>query len=462
MQIAFTGAKMTGMIVNSLHVLSEIHVAFTEAEASSLIVNALHLGLATLGAFTIFFAARAPRFDRLFWPLVFGLSGAIGLLALLISSPKVWFSDFKLAYWQAAEAAWRGHAALVEVFERGVNGFVNLPIIAYLFAPFALLPVQGATLVFSAIGGAAVLASWLLMTRMFALNRRDSALLLFGLAAFGPLIYSVRQANSSHLLLPLLLWALLAIRNNREGLGGVLFGFAAVMKPPLLIVGVLYFLRAKWKVVAGGLAVCALFGLASLAVFGWEMHQTWYELSIAPYAGRPLSAFNTQSIASFVARIEAGIPGLIEWDPLTLSTAGKGALYAITALLVALCLAAGWRTRPSPAQMEIEVFIAITLACLVSTLSWSHYFVWLAPAFAIFLQRRDELGPWRWAALAAFVLAAPIEFLSPWMRLGAYGPFTNLLSSHLMIAGLIVLLTLLRLRHGVINVAARSATQAAS
>lgn len=439
---------MSGIVVNSLQVLSEVHVVLTNAEASSLIVNALHFVLMALGAFAIIVAARAPRFEKLFWPLVFGLSGAIGVFTLLVSSPRLWFSDFKLAYWQAGEAVWRGRDAMIEVFERGVNGFVNLPIIAYLFAPFGLLSEEAAAALFFVIGAVALLASWLLMTKMFALSRRDSALLLFALAAFGPIAYSVRQGNSSHHLLAILLLGFAAIRSRREGLGGMLFGFAAVMKPPLLVLGVPYALRAKWKVVAGGFAICAGFGLASLAVFGWDLHRTWYELSIEPYAGRPLAAINAQSIASFVARIESGIAGFIDWDPRTLSTAGKGVVYAISALLVALCVAAGWRTKPSPAQLEIETLIAVTLVCLVSTLTWSHYFVWFAPVFAIFLKQRDELGAWKWAALAAFVLAAPIEFLSPWMRDGVYGSFSNLLTSHLTIAALITLLTLARLRYG--------------
>lgn len=439
---------MSGIVVNSLQFLSEAHVVLTNANASSLLINSMHLGLTALGAFAIVAAARAPRFEKLFWPLTFALSGAIGAAAVLVSSPRIWFSDFKLAYWQAGEAIWRGPEALLEVFERGVNGFVNLPIVAYLFAPFGLLSEQAAAAVFFLLGAVALLGSWFLMTRMFALSRRDSALLLLALAAFGPIIYSVRQGNSSHHLLALLLLGFAAIRGGRETIGGMLFGLAAVMKPPLLVLGFAYALRAKWKVVAGGLLICAGFALASLAVFGWELHRSWYELVIEPYAGQPVAALNAQSVASFVARLQTGLPGIVDWDPVTLSPLAKGAVYLISALLALLCVAACWRTKPSPEQMEIEALLAITLVCLVSTLTWSHYFAWFAPCFAIFLARREELGGWKWAALGGFILAAPIEFLSPWMRDGVYGPFTNLLTSHLTIAALLVFFTLARLRYG--------------
>ncbi len=424
---------------------------------NSLIVNSLHLVLAAVGVFAIVFAARTPRFDRLFWPLVFGLSGAIGVFTLLIVPPPYWFWDFKIAYWPAGEAVWRDRGALIEIFERGVHGFVNLPILAYLFAPFGLLPANAAGVLYSLIGVGAVIVSWRLMTRMFALDRRGSALLLFSLAAFGPLSYSLRDANSSHILLATLLLGLSAIRSGREGLGGVLFGLTAALKPPLLILGVLYALRGRWKVVAGGLAVCVSLVLASLAVFGWDVHQSWYESTIAPFAGHPVAAYNAQSIASFIARIELGLPGLIDWEPTTLSPTGKGAVYISSALLLLLCVAACWRARPSPAQLEIEVFIAVTLVCLVSTLAWSHYFVWLAPAFVVLLRGRENFDAWQWAVLAALVLAAPIEFISPWMENGAYGPFSNLLTSHLTIAALIVLIALARLRYRSIAGAKRDA-----
>ena len=413
---------------------------------SSLIVNSLHLILAGLGALAIFFAARRPSFDKAFWPLVFLLSGAIGAFTLLILPPPYWFWDFKIAYWPAGEAVWRDRDTLIEIFERGVHGFVNLPIVAYLFAPFGLLPANAAGVVYSAIGVAALGLSCRLMTQMFALDRRASALLLFGLAAFGPISYSLRDANSSHILLAVLLLGLAAIRGGRDVLGGALFGCAAVLKPPLLILGVLYALRAKWKVVAGGLGVCVGAVLASLAVFGWDVHVGWYEATIAPFAGQPVAAYNAQSIASVIARMEAGIPGLVDWRPATLSTLGKTAVIAASALLVMLCVAAGWR-RPTAAQLETETLIAITLVCLVSTLAWSHYFVWLAPAFVVLLQAREASRAWRWAVLAALILAAPIEFISPWMEHGVYGPLTNLLTSHLTIAGLIVLTALARLRH---------------
>lgn len=426
---------------------------------SSLVVNSLHLILAGLGVFAILFAARTPRLDKAFRPLVFGLSGAIGVFTLLILPPPYWFWDFKIAYWPAGEAIWRDREAFVEILERGVHGFVNIPIVAFLFAPFGLLSPNAAGVVYSLIGAGAVYASWRLMTRMFELDRRASALLLFGLAAFGPLSYSLRDANSSHILLAILLLGLSVIRNGREGLGGVLFGFAAVLKPPLLILGVLYALRGRWKVVAGGLGVCVGVVLASLAVFGWDLHQSWYEATIAPFAGQPVAAYNAQSIVSFIARIESGIPGLIDWEPAVLSPAGKAASMAISALLVALCVAACWRTRPTSAQMEIEVFMAIALVCLVSTLAWSHYFVWLAPAFVILLQRREELGAGQWAVLAALILAMPIEFISPWMEHGAYGPLSNLLTSHLTIAGLIVLFGLARLRYGAVKPASPIAAE---
>jgi alpha-1,2-mannosyltransferase len=107
-----------------------------------------------------------------------------------------------------------------------------------------------------------------------------------------------------------------------------------------------------------------------------------------------------------------------------------------------------WACRKGKAQIEIELALVLALICLISSLSWSHYFVWLLPGFAILFVRtgrQSDAPEFRWIFLAAFALAAPAQFLSVPMATGFY-PGALLLTSHLAIAGIIVFALLCKLR----------------
>ena len=97
--------------------------------------------------------ARSTLSDRRFWVVTGLLTVGMGLFLLSISEPPRFFKDFYTAYFAAGEAVLTGPEALRPQLEKGVNGFVNLPIVAYLFAPFALLP-------FGAAGPAMASRGW--------------------------------------------------------------------------------------------------------------------------------------------------------------------------------------------------------------------------------------------------------------------------------------------------------------
>ena len=87
---------------------------------------------------------------------------AIGLHAVWwwICEPPTLFSDFFKAYYPAAEHLWEaGLASQWPFTEAGAGGFVNLPILAWLFVPLVPLGEVTAGWVFLGIG---IVACWLL------------------------------------------------------------------------------------------------------------------------------------------------------------------------------------------------------------------------------------------------------------------------------------------------------------
>lgn len=384
------------------------------------------------------------------------LSGTMALFLLRMSDPVSVLEDFRQAYYLAGVAVQTSPGALGPIIERGVHGFVNLPIVAYAFWPFGLMSAYWASATYSAIGVCFVLLAWRLLVRLAALDQRQAGMLLFLFAGSGPLVYGFKEGNTSHFLLALLALALTWLRQAREISAGALLGLAGVIKPPLLLVGIYFLLRGRWRVVLGGVVVCVVTVLLSISVFGWAMHERWYELCIRPYGQGPLAAFNVQSVQAFVLRLQVGPEGLFDWDPKLLTEPFS---TLSTFLLVSLWATVVWRLRhaaeqdrdgsATPSRLETDLMVVVILACVSSPVSWSHYYTWLLIPAAFFLAdgsllRRSRMSRWLgWVGLV--LLATPvitIRWESEWM--GAL--YRILLVSQLLLGGLLWLALLLRAR----------------
>lgn len=415
-----------------------------------LLAHLLGLGL---GVMFIADLARRNAPDRLFWGAVAGASLLMAAFVFQVSEPLARFDDFTTVYWIAGSAALQGTDAVAALFGDGVTGFVNIPILAYLFAPFALFPPLPAALLFTGLGILATLFSWRALTHAAELDRHGAALLLFLFAAFGPLLYSLREGNTSHFVLALVAWAFLLVRERKDLAAGALLGAAALIKLPLLLFGVYFALRGRWLVAAGGASVVAAVGLASLAVFGWDSHVQWYETSIAPFARNPIPALNVQSIAGALARLELGPSSVLDWTPHELSPEFRLVASLLTLVVVALAAASAVAPRPKTAQPvsrgvahETEYLIVLMLACIVSTLSWSHYYTWALMPIAFFVGRTPHFPaalPARvmgWIAIA--LAAAPMAHLSfgnaMLEELNARLGTSRLLAGGLILLGLLV------------------------
>ncbi|KCZ87529.1 hypothetical protein HHI_15808 [Hyphomonas hirschiana VP5] len=418
-------------------------------------INGVHFAGAILGFFLILRLAGSERYSHLMWPvaLVWGAIMTVIVFVNTLPSPEFIFWDFVKCYWLAGDLIWNGPQALAGAYDADSLVFVNLPIVAYLFAPFGLMsPMTGAILL-TLVGLPVVALIWRLLVKMYALDSRDSALLFFALCVFGPLLYSFKVGNTSHFVLALILGGMAMGRSGKGFAAGALFGVAAVIKPALLLIGVLYFLRGRWNVVAGGAAVIAGSAALSLLIFGWDMHVLWYETTIAPYASSTVSAYGNQTLQGLVARFEVGGPAGHDYDPYTLSAAGRLAAQGLALLLVLGAVFSAWYsrrlTRPTNDDIEIELMMAVTLAMVVSTVSWVHYYVWILPAIvALWVRTRpgDVLAGWRWPLVGAFALSAGTAFVSHSMTVGRFGPLSNFVASHWLWGALIILGMLALLR----------------
>ncbi len=387
------------------------------------------------------------------WQTVCAAS-AFGLTIFAISEPRHRFEDFVDAYY-AGGAIVLGGGGVDQRFARGVNGFVNLPILAYAFVPFAVLPPAVAAGIFTALGVLAVVYTWRLLVKELCLDRYRAALLLALFLANGPLMNSIREGNTSHFALLAVTLALLELRRSRDLWAGFLIGVAGLFKLPLLVFGAYFVVRRRFRAAAGGALAIGSAALLSVLVFGLDAHLTWYRQFIASAGENPLAAFNVQSFSALMARLERG-GGLCDWNGHPLSRLGRSVASGSALLLYAVSLIAAIRPRgsatrsaPSRAELELEFLVVLMLACTTSPLAWSHYYALCLLPVAFMLEPGSRVldTPATRALGCLAIFGVSLLVVRPVCEgLGIFAVPYSLLVSHYLFAGIAILLLLLRER----------------
>lgn len=363
-----------------------------------------------------------PRASARAWLTVSLAVGAA--LVFAISEPQSeWFGDFVEAYYQGGAALLQGIDEVPKAFAQGVHGFVNIPILAFPFAPFALMPKMTAAIVYLVLGLLASVFTWLTLVRGLRFDAKSTALLGLLFALNGPLHNSLREGNTSHFALLACVLALFQLRERRDFAAGALIATAALFKLPLLLFGLYFLLRRRYRAVLGGAVTFLGSTTCSVALFGWDAHVQWYERFVASAGDNPIGAFNVQSIPALLLRFERAGEVICNWAGFPLSAANRFVSLALSTLLLggvllsALLpeLGAGPRRPPTSLEEAFEFSCVLVLACVTSPLAWSHYYCWMLLPLALLLAPGSAaaLGRQRpWLALAAVAVSVPV--LRPW------------------------------------------------
>jgi hypothetical protein len=355
------------------------------------------------------------------WLLVAAFGIAAQVILWSISEPVDLFSDFYKAYFPAAHRLLtEGAVATWVTPESAAVGFVNLPILAWLFVPLALLGESAAGWAFLVVGIAAVAVTYMMLLRLGDFDVLTGAMLALSILANGPLVNSLREGNTTHIVLLLLTVALLLWRAGSEFAAGAVLGLCALIKLPLMLFGLYALLRGRWRMVAGGTTAIAGAGLLSLAVFGLQINIDWYRNCVEPFVGGVMPAFNVQSIDGFLARLETGPARMMEWTPHAPSLWHRIVRSVVLALLFLSAFVAIIRGRNQYAaatrpfgRNALEFSIVLVLAVVTSPVSWSHYYLLLLLPWALYLGGRLGL-PYDAAThglMAVGMLLAPLPII---------------------------------------------------
>jgi hypothetical protein len=229
-------------------------------------------------------------------------------------------------------------------------------------------------LFFRAFGRGLQLRWWLLAT-----------LLLLG---WVPVIEDLWLGQFSLCLALLLTGAWLALRDGRDGRGGVLLGLALSLKLVGWPVVLFLALRRRWRGVLAAGGVFAAAHLLAAVVHGWAMVKDYY-LVVGPQVSALYRTHDANfSLWTVGTRLfaEAGFNfvSLPLWPAPALAKA-LTVLVPLAALLLILRLA--WRAQ----RFGTAFALLVGAGVMLNPIGWTHYFILLAFALSLIVQRLRAL-----------------------------------------------------------------------
>jgi alpha-1,2-mannosyltransferase len=265
--------------------------------------------------------------------------------------------------------------------------FTYPPFAALLFSLLARLPQQQALSLFN--WGSVAVAAWVAAsgvrywsgktdwrsTFASARNRWGAAVFLLAVLNLGPWRETLAFGQINILLMGLMAADLLnrSPRWQRSFPGnGFLVGIAAGIKLTPLVFGLYYFMRRDWR----GLGNMGA-GFAATVLLGWLLRPTeslWFWFDILPDTSRIGGAGYVDNLSIKGALLHFGVPH----DAVTLPW------IVLNLLVVALCAVVVKLASDQGARLVAISATALAML-LISPVSWSHHWVWMAavlPAFA--------------------------------------------------------------------------------
>jgi hypothetical protein len=374
----------------------------------------------------------------------------IGYWMWKMSDPPIVFSDFTQAYYPAGRAILADIPTLYHRIaaceEAAICGFVNIPIVAFVFAPLSTFTLPTAQLLFALLSLAGVVLTIYMLWSMSEapLPARCTIAVLF--VFNGPLFYSLKEGNLTHFALLLLVAAFVCLDKERDRWAGALLALAAVLKLPLLLLGLYFAIKGRWRVVAGFASALMGVAAASLLYAGWTSHVEWYREAVQPFANKGLSAFNVQSFDAFLLRLHEDAK-LYDWKPADVVWQLRMLRYALAAGILGVSCRLFMRTHgPDRKKVEfLELSMVLCVALIISPISWTHYYLLLLLPLCLYAGNRlpmPQYGAWLgWMGLCALLISPPVTFVPPMS--GFWGQIiVKLFVSHYL-AGAVLLLILL-------------------
>jgi len=366
--------------------------------------------------------------------------GAIALLLFVAEhiNGRFWLNDFRV-YYGAGDALFTGEPLYGVAHGLGTGVFKYAPVLAMVYAVFALLPyglaasLQYALITLAFLDGIRRIDR---LVREELLGGRKASylpLFLIGITCVVHLHRELHLGNINMMLLWLLVVALEALLAGKHSWGGVLLGAAVLAKPHFLVLIPLLVLRGRSRTTGAALLTVALGLLLPTTIFGWggnlSTHAAWFaamaehNTALIYVTGDDYRAVNT--IYSFLHRVLLrpfiGVPHNMEAYVIL------GVIASLFGLLV-LMDRVREKTMGTRNAFAFEYLLLIALVPSI-TLTDTEHFLFVAPLVAFIMHGLLPKSHLSWLPYAAVPLL--IAYGGNWED--ALGP----LSQHMVHYGLL-------------------------
>ncbi|WP_242633223.1 glycosyltransferase 87 family protein [Arthrobacter sp. S39] len=351
-----------------------------------------------------------------------GAAAVVAALMVLYSAYIPLMNDFEVYYYGGSRVLQTGETGVNELYAaRDGLPFTYPPFAALLFAGLALLPLGTSGLIFitTALVGAAVVAAWLARhyfgLRSWRTSFADWRFRTIALAGTGAILllgpwrdtFDFGQINI--ILMGLILADFALYGKDRAGEirwpAGLLIGLAAGIKLTPLAFGLYFLVRRDFK--ALGWMAAGFFGSIGLAWAVLPNASLTFWTKILPDTGRIggpayLDNLSVKGLLLHVGLPDSGLTSVL-WLVLSLG------LAALTALVIKWAVAAD--------ENFVAVSATAVLMLLISPVSWSHHWVWMAvalPSMAFAMHRvPSRTGKMRLYGWIIVTVSAVAFYLTP-------------------------------------------------
>ncbi|OWY83361.1 MULTISPECIES: glycosyltransferase 87 family protein [Rhodococcus] len=292
------------------------------------------------------------------------------LVAILVRSELI---DF-LVYRMGARVLLDGadiYGQMPPVTDDFALPFTYPPLSAMLFAPLALIPVTFGKIVFTLVSVAALVVTLrVVLDRLRPDFEARTAWIVTAVAVAGALLLEPVRETISFGQINLVLMALVALDvlvKTPKWPRGMLIGLAAAVKLTPIAFLLLFLLRRDRRTSATILA--STFGFTALAFAVMPATSAKYWLDTLPDTGRIGAAYfaTNQSFKAVISRFgPPELMGSVLW------------LLAVAVMLLVAVVAI--RRALEQGDLVLALFANATAVLLASPVSWSHHWVWVAPA----------------------------------------------------------------------------------
>ena len=243
------------------------------------------------------------------------------------------------------------------------------------------------------------------------------------------------------LILSIFLWF-----QERKTAAGILLGLVSVVKPHIGIVAVWGLLRREWHFALGMIGTGATLGLASVLIFGWQVHSEYLQLLIF-LSTRGESFHYSHSVESMLLRLTHNGNNL-DWDGSHTQVQYVPWIHytAMTSSLLILGSALFSRKARTKHCALIDYCIILLAAVVASPVAYEHHYGVLSMIFLCAAVLWCGYAPaWRVTGISLAVSYALCANLIPATDRLANSHW-NVLQSYLLWAALLTLVLLHRLK----------------